>query len=82
MQYGATPRADYVTEYGSSSSWFYRKWNSGKVEAWTTYTPASQTPSVWVPPIYYKDITVSIPSGLFSSAPTNVQAMNIETNRQ
>ena len=30
---GVTP-ADYVTEQGTSGNWTYRKWNSGKIEAW------------------------------------------------
>lgn len=29
---------DYVTAQGSSSSWYYRKWNSGKKECWRMYS--------------------------------------------
>lgn len=74
--------ADYITEQGTSSSWYYRKWNSGKVEAWTTYNAGSQTPSKWTDYMYYKDINVAIPSGIFSATPTNVQANNIGTDYQ
>ena len=29
---------DYVTAQGSSSGWYYRKWNSGKKECWRMYS--------------------------------------------
>lgn len=60
---------DYIIEEGTQSSWEYRKWNSGKVEAWREITNSASAGSVWVSPLYYRDLTVSIPSGLFSSAP-------------
>ena len=62
--------ADYVIEAGTSSGWTYRKWASGKVEAWIKdYQLSNLAPSTWVSPINYKDTTITIPSGLFSSAP-------------
>ena len=65
--------ADYVTEEGSKTSgsvtWTYRKWNSGKIEAWCGYTFASSASTVWTSPIRYWDKTVNIPSGIFSAAP-------------
>lgn len=36
--YPGTGFADYVTETGTSSSWYYRKWNSGKCELWRRVT--------------------------------------------
>lgn len=65
----ASALADYVIEEGTQSNWEYRKWNSGKVEAWRTITNSAAAGSVWVSPLYYRDLTVSIPSGLFTSAP-------------
>lgn len=62
--------ADYVTEQGTSSSWNYRKWNSGKIEAWRKYDFASASWTVWASPIRYMDKTISIPSGIFSAAPS------------
>ena len=71
------PVKDFVTESGTSSSWYYRKWVSGKVEAWRTYNAGSQTPSQWVAGSwYYKDIDIAIPSGIFSSAPNHTVATN------
>ena len=62
--------ADYVIEAGTSSGWTYRKWASGKVEAWIKdYQLSNLAPSTWVSPVNYKDTTITIPSGLFSSAP-------------
>ena len=61
--------ADYVTDAGTSGSWTYRKWNSGKVEAWCGYSFASAASTVWASPIRYWDKTISIPSGIFSTTP-------------
>ena len=76
------PMKDFVTEQGTSSSWYYRKWKSGKIEAWRSYNAGSQTPSQWVTGWYYKDFDIAIPSGVFSSAPTNVQATNSGSDYQ
>lgn len=64
--------ADYVIEQGTSSSWTYRKWKSGKVEAWRSYSFSSASWSVWASPIRYMDKSISFPSGLFSRAPLTV----------
>lgn len=61
--------ADYVIEQGTNSSWTYRKWKSGKVEAWRSYSFSSASWSVWASPIRYMDKSISFPSGLFSRAP-------------
>lgn len=70
------PIKDFVTESGTSSSWYYRKWKSGKVEAWRTYNAGSQTPAQWVTGWYYKDLDIAIPSGIFSAAPNHTVATN------
>ena len=65
--------ADWVIEKGTkgtSPAWQYRKWNSGKVEAWVSFSESSPTSAVWASPIRYVDISKTIPSGLFTSAPT------------
>ena len=74
---------DFVIAEGTSSSWYYRKWNSGKVEAWATYDAGSQTPSQWIAGSwYYKDFDVAIPSDIFSETPINVQANSKSTDYQ
>lgn len=60
---------DYVTEEGTSGSWTYRKWNSGKIEAWGSYSFAAKQGTSWTAGLYYSDETVSIPSGIFTAAP-------------
>ena len=70
---------DAVTSSGSgtasNATWHWRKWASGKIEAWCSYAPTSATStSVLVSPIRYKDLTISIPSGVFSAAPARVYA--------
>lgn len=68
----ATSKINVLVEEGTSGGWAYRKWASGKVEAWCTYTWASASWSVWVSPIRYMDKTITIPSGIFDSAPNIV----------
>ena len=70
------PMKDFVIGEGTTSSWYYRKWNSGKIEAWRNINAGSQTPAQWVTGWYYKDYDVSIPNTIFSSAPTKVLATN------
>ena len=71
------PVKDFVTETGTSSSWRYRKWKSGKVEAWRTYNAGSLTPTQWIAGSWYvKDFDVAIPSGIFSAAPNHTVATN------
>lgn len=64
---------DYVIEEGTTSSWQWRQWSGGKIEAWRTISNSAAAGSVWVSPLYYRDLTVSIPSGIFTTAP-RVQA--------
>ena len=62
----------YITEQGWDSSWRYRKWSNGFVEAWRAGVNfGSVTPQVWVSPVRFaKPTPVSIPAGIFSAAPT------------
>lgn len=68
--------ADWIIKQGVTSSWYYRKWHSGKIEAWRTQNMGSQTPTQWVTGWYYKDLDVTIASGIFSETPNNVLVTN------
>ena len=59
---------DYVTSKGSSGDWTYRKWNSGRVEAWYTglFSFGATTKAT---NSYYADGTLAIPNGIFTSTP-------------
>ena len=58
---------DYVSEQGVSGKWIYRKWNSGKYEAWynsgaTTVTTSTSSGNGW-----YRnssEYTINMPTGL------------------
>ena len=63
---------DFVIKYGSLSNWVYRKWKSGRVEAWCTQSLGNKTGTAWVSPFMYTNATLSIPSGIFSSTPPYV----------
>ena len=61
------------SETASNATWTWRKWASGKIEAWCSYAPSSAvSTTVWSSPVRYKDLTISIPSGVFSSTPGRV----------
>ena len=66
--------ADYIVERNTSGMWTYEKWNSGEVVCYANYEPGEFT-------INYddgdgvrcsNDFTVSLPTGLFASAPNYV----------
>ena len=65
---------DYVTEEGvKTGGWYYRKWKSGKVECWSQYTSSGDIAgTAWTSPIYFTDITLAIPDGIFTSTPLRV----------
>ena len=63
-----TKMVDFVTEEGAESGWYWRKWKSGKVEAWGTTSASATTGSSWGN-LYYSDQSFAIPSGIFSSDP-------------
>lgn len=70
--------ADYIIEQGtktaSNYTWYYRKFNSGKVETWALIGWTSAASTAWSSPIRYMDKTISIPSGIFSVTPTAIYA--------
>ena len=61
-------KVDYIIAKGTNGDWSYRKWNSGRIEAWASHSFGSQSGTSWASQ-YYKDLTYSLPSGLFSTAP-------------
>ena len=62
--------ADRIIEEGSSGNWSWRKWSSGKIEAWCRNgSPGTATPATWIAPIKYNDLTLAIPDGIFTSTP-------------
>jgi phage minor structural protein len=68
MSDGIVMPDDYVTDIGTDSPWTYRKWNSGRIEAWRTGTVSvgSNTASGQ---LYRGDFTASIPAGIFTATP-------------
>lgn len=67
---GVTP-ADYITEYGTSGDWYYRKYNSGYAECWGQFQFSGITVTSSSAGTYYHSTTgiksQSLPSGLFTS---------------
>jgi len=64
----ASALADYVTEQASSGNWRYRKWHSGRVEAWfnDSITMSATTAQG---NLYRRSATLAIPSGIFTISP-------------
>ena len=69
---------DYVTSESASSGWYWRKWKSGRVEAWGVTSASSKTGTEWagasVSGLYYEDVTLTVPSGVFPSTPLRAYA--------
>lgn len=63
---GGSSSVDYVTEVDTSSGWAYRKWFSGKIEAWRTIT--------------FADVTFSSAANLFRSGALTGTLPNIFTS--
>lgn len=61
-----TPK-DYVIERGTSSSWHYEKWNSGKLELWRQTTSSNLGSSGQANGWYYRNYTMALPSNLLKS---------------
>lgn len=57
---GVTP-ADYVTEEGTSGSWYYRKWSSGLQEAWFSGSVTFSAAGTQVSGMYRSTKNVSLP---------------------
>ena len=58
---------DFVVEVGTSNSWTYRKWNSGRAEAWRICDLGEITPSA-SGSLYYTKHTFSFPT-IFKAVP-------------
>ena len=61
---GVVTPADYVVERGTSSSWHYEKWNSGKLELWRQTTSSNMGTTGQVGGWYYRAYTIALPSNL------------------
>lgn len=64
---------DYITVKGTNGDWYYEKYSSGKVEAWGTATKSSLTYTASGNLYRSTDISIAIPSGIFSNTPTFVE---------
>lgn len=67
--------ADYIVQVGTSGTWKYRKWKSGKVEAWGYQSYSSIAITLPAPAFggYRSDVVnMAIPSGIFSRTPDYV----------
>lgn len=58
---GVSENGDSVTELGSDSRWYWRKWNSGFVELYCEYTFESGAWSGTSPLYYGPEATVTLP---------------------
>ena len=65
---------DYVVEQGTSGYWSWRKWSSGRAEAWGACLVSAKAGSSWVTNLYYSDESVALPSGVFNVAPERIIA--------
>ena len=64
---GIPAQKDYVVERGTSSSWHYEKWNSGKLELWRQTTSSNMGTTGQAGGWYYRAYTVALPSGLLKT---------------
>lgn len=66
--------ADYVVATGTETqgdcSWTYEKWNSGKAVCWCSGSVGTTNSSGSVNSWYYRSVSYTLPSGLFTAAPT------------
>lgn len=69
---------DYVVTTGTAGIWKYRKWSSGKIEAWANIDVSISSSKVTA--IYRAVKEVTIPTGIFTAPPTNVTATNNVTS--
>lgn len=74
-------KVDSIIEESSINGWRYRKWKSGKVEAWYYYSATGSVFDVWSAPVRYKDISITIPDGIFDSS-QNPKAFATSTSNQ
>ena len=62
---------DYVTAHGTSGSWRYRKWHSGKIEAWFEGTFSCAASTTARGSLYYSTWSLTIPSAIGFTATPN-----------
>lgn len=60
---------DYITERGTSGSWKYEKWNSGKAVCWCRYGYTVNSWSSWGSLYEGNPVQLTYPSGLFNAVP-------------
>lgn len=64
---GIPAQKDYVVERGTSSSWHYEKWNSGKLELWRQTTTSNLGTTGQINGWYYRAYTMALPSNLLKN---------------
>ena len=64
---GIPAQKDYVVERGTSRSWHYEKWNSGKLELWRQTTSSNMGTTGQINGWYYRAYTVALPSNLLKT---------------
>lgn len=64
---GIPAQKDYVVERGTSSSWHYEKWNSGKLELWRQTTSSNLGTTGQINGWYYRAYTMALPSNLLKT---------------
>lgn len=64
---GIPAQKDYVVERGTSSSWHYEKWNSGKLELWRQTTSSNLGTTGQINGWYYRAYTMALPPNLLKT---------------
>ena len=71
---------DYVIAHGTSGNWYYRKWNSGRIEAWGALN-VTQSKTTAVGQIHRTTWSTTIPAAVgFTSAPTVNLSYNVDAS--
>lgn len=64
--------ADRIIETGTNTGWYYEKYASGKIEVWGTSNTGTLTMAASGNLYKASSVSVSIPSGIFTAAPSFV----------
>lgn len=64
---GIPAQKDYVVDRGTSSSWHYEKWNSGKLELWRQTTSSNLGTTGQINGWYYRAYTMALPPNLLKN---------------
>lgn len=64
---GIPAQKDYVVERGTSSSWHYEKWNSGKLELWRQTTSSNLGTTGQINGWYYRAYAMALPANLLKN---------------